>query len=263
MTNDEYQAFIEYLTREYLEPRLSRVRERWARHLRFEKWEHRERELRTATKLFRFASRECESVDEIYRTFRTKRLQEAADGLRAGVRFGSNLAEDAGILDCLESHYDEIVEGLTPEHLPAEDYRVLADLGSSTPEEDLQGILYILKRQARCAERPSRLSPNRWEEKPLIRHELERVEKELGRDAESIGDGEVQNESKAPRKQRRWFKGAGQIGQGAALTIANIGLAVGAISFPVSPETQTWGALTSATTGIGMVLTGVGELRGE
>ena len=68
---------------------------------------------------------------------------------------------------------------------------------------------------------------------------------------------------KAPMKSRRWFKGLGQIGQEAALSIANVALAVGVIRFPVSPETQTWGALASVATGIGTVLNGVGDLLNE
>jgi hypothetical protein len=68
---------------------------------------------------------------------------------------------------------------------------------------------------------------------------------------------------KTSKKSRRWFKGLGQIGQGAALSIANVALAVGVIRFPVSPETQTWGALASVATGIGTVLNGVGDLRSE
>lgn len=40
-----------------------------------------------------------------------------------------------------------------------------------------------------------------------------------------------------PRKPRV-FKGLGQLVQGAAMTLADVGLPVGAFPFPVSPETQ-------------------------
>jgi hypothetical protein len=36
-----------------------------------------------------------------------------------------------------------------------------------------------------------------------------------------------------------------------------------ATHLPVSPETQTWGAIASVATGIGTVLSGVGNLRNE
>jgi hypothetical protein len=68
---------------------------------------------------------------------------------------------------------------------------------------------------------------------------------------------------KIPKKSRRWFKGLGQISQGAALSIANIGLAINVFKLPVSPETKTWGAIASVTTGIGTVLNGIGDLRNE
>ncbi|HEY6250872.1 MAG TPA: hypothetical protein VI685_13005, partial [Candidatus Angelobacter sp.] len=65
------------------------------------------------------------------------------------------------------------------------------------------------------------------------------------------------------KKSRRWFKGLGQIAQGASLSIANVALAVGILKFPVSPETQTWGAVASVATGVATVLSGIGDLRGE
>ena len=66
-----------------------------------------------------------------------------------------------------------------------------------------------------------------------------------------------------PRKSRRWFKGLGQIAQGSALSIANVGLAMGAITIPVATETASWGAIVSSITGVGMVLNGIGEFWGE
>jgi hypothetical protein len=66
-----------------------------------------------------------------------------------------------------------------------------------------------------------------------------------------------------PKKSRRWFKGVGQIAQGSALSIADVALAIGVLHLPVSPETQSWGAIASVATGIGTILNGVGDLRNE
>jgi len=252
----DYRAYLEYLAREYIEPRLARVRDEWCHHFRFEKWTHHEHRLRRATKLLRFAYRDCETEDEIYRTLKGERIREAADAIRDGARFGKWLADEVGVLDCLDSHFDRILARLRVKHLPKEDLRVLAELGSTAPREDLEGIIYVL--------RTSRLRTiQHWSEKPLVRSEFERAQERLDSEVESLSTESKNSGDEPPKKKRRWFKGLGQVGQGAALTIANVGLAVGAFSFPVSPETQTWGALTSATTGLGMVLTGVGELRGE
>lgn len=66
-----------------------------------------------------------------------------------------------------------------------------------------------------------------------------------------------------PRKHRRWWKGLGQIAEGAALAVADVGIAVGAFKLPVSPETQTYGLVVSAAAGMGKIMNGLGDLRGE
>jgi hypothetical protein len=55
----------------------------------------------------------------------------------------------------------------------------------------------------------------------------------------------------------------GKIGRGAGISIGDVCLAAGILKFPVSLETQTWGAIVSATTGVAMIMDGIGELRGE
>ena len=54
---------------------------------------------------------------------------------------------------------------------------------------------------------------------------------------------ELASEQGSRRKERRWWKGIGQIVQGAAMSLADGALAVGALKFEVSDETKTWGAL--------------------
>ena len=98
------------------------------------------------------------------------------------------------------------------------------------------------------------------------RQQLRHVSEQVGsieKEFEKFRNSKQDRNGEPPKRSRRWFKGFGQIGQGAALSIANVALAIGAIHFPVSPETQTWGALASVATGIGTVFTGVGELRNE
>ena len=45
--------------------------------------------------------------------------------------------------------------------------------------------------------------------------------------------------------------------------MGNIGLAFDLLGFPVSAETKTWGSVVSVTTGVGLIMSGVGDLRGE
>jgi ferric-dicitrate binding protein FerR (iron transport regulator) len=130
-------------------------------------------------------------------------------------------------------------------------------MGSTNPEADLRGMIYVVKRRKEERRQMSREIP--------VSRQLERAEEELARTRKQFEESaeEEENNTEAPKKSRRWFKGLGQIAQGAAISIADIGIAIGMLHFPVSPETQTLGALVSTATGVGTVLNGIGELRNE
>ena len=59
------------------------------------------------------------------------------------------------------------------------------------------------------------------------------------------------------------LKGLGGIFRGALLTIVDATLILGLRGIPLPSENKTGGAEGSITTGIGSILTGCGELRGE
>lgn len=167
-------------------------------------------------------------------------------------------AEEIGFFSAIDSYFLEIVEGMKPEYFPNEDLQILRKLGSQEPESELRAIIYIIKKYSqkhrdefiyreisiakRCNE---------------IKNQIDEENKKF------FWMKNVNNMKNEDRPGKRWFKGLGQILQGAAISIANIGLAAGWLRFPVSPETQTYGAFVSVTTGVGLVLNGVGDLRGE
>jgi hypothetical protein len=125
------------------------------------------------------------------------------------------------------------------------------------PKSNLQGIIYLLKSRNKGKFRSS----NEKSVSHQLKYTVEKLSEAQSEFKET--DKELIEKKEKAKKSRRWFKGLGQIGQGAALSIGDIALAARMLTFPVSPETQTWGALVSATTGVGMILNGVGELRGE
>ena len=47
------------------------------------------------------------------------------------------------------------------------------------------------------------------------------------------------------------------------MSVADIALAAGALKFDVPDETRTWGTLVSVTAGVGTMMNGAGDLRGE
>ena len=100
-----------------------------------------------------------------------------------------------------------------------------------------------------------------------LRTQLTQIEERLEASAKQFSEfqeaAKKKGDTEPPKKSRRWFKGLGQIAQGAALSIADVALAVGALHFPVSPETQTWGAVASVATGVGTIFSGMGDLRSE
>lgn len=262
MTDDEYRAFLGYLFERYIRPRLGRVRRRFHHHM-MDEWDYHLDHARRAAHVLRFIEDHCDEdgVEDPYQTFTSERLARTVSDTRSSFHFANRVTEEGGFIDVLESHLQEIVRDLHPNHLPEADKEVFRDMGIHNPEVELQVLILQVKawgqRQSRNANELS------------IRQQLDRIDKIL-EEAEKCFQDRIklekdarENSPAAARKPRRWFKGLGQIAQGSALSIANVAMAVGALHFPVSPETQTWGAVASVTTGVGTVLNGVGDLRNE
>ena len=64
-------------------------------------------------------------------------------------------------------------------------------------------------------------------------------------------------------RRRKVFKGVGGIAQGALLTAVDVSLLAGWWALPLGPETAKVGSVVSIVTGIGTIMAGVGDLRGE
>jgi len=252
MSDDEYRAFLEYLFQSYVRYRLHGAEKYFERRRGHHYCHHELRRLRRAMHIIRYIQSYCDDTDEIYATFKKNVLRRVADDVRGAVYASDCLAEDFGFLDAIDAHYPEIVSGMKLEHFPEGELSVLRELGSEDPKRDIQAIIHILK---------ARQPPPRFQDQPSVRAGFSRSVKELSTAVNEMS--EEKNETEAPKKSRRWFIGLGQIAQGAALSIADIGLAAGIFPLPVSAETQTYGALVSTTTGVGMIMTGVGELQGE
>ncbi len=252
MHNDEYKAFLEYLFHTYIRDRLHRIERYWDGPHGGRMWHYETGRLRRAMHIIRYIQLHCDNDDDIYATFKAERLRRVVGDVRGRVLESQHLADAGGFLDAIDEHYAAIVAGMTLGHFPESELGVLRDLGSDDPTRDIQAMIHILK---------TRLPTSEFPDQPSVRTQLDRVEAKLSEALEAMRENEDQAE--APKKSRRWFKGLGQMAQGAALSLADIGLAAGVFQFPVSPETQTWGALVSTTTGVGMIMTGFGELRGE
>lgn len=254
MDEKEYEQFMAYLYNEYVRVRSSRLRKHfhpmeWGLMWGWE-WER----LSAASNLLRYINRHCHNEDEIYRTFTRERIVQLPDEIRDGARANNRMLEESGFMEAMDAYYDEIVDGMKMEHMPKQEIEVMRELGSSDPEAELTALMHIVK--SRCKTRQS------YNQEVRVSSRLKEIEKKLDHEHEQLKELKEEKE-KQPKKSRRWFKGLGQIAQGSALSIANVGLAMGAISIPVAAETAGWGAIVSSITGVGMVLNGVGEFRGE
>lgn len=258
MTDDEYRKFLSFLFERYMRPHIPRVRSRYRHHMEDE-WSYHLGHAQRAFPVFRYIENNCDDDDDVYGTFTLERLGRAVSNTRYSLNFSNNIAERSGFLDAFETYARDILNGLEPHHLPDADKDVLREMGIPNPEMEIEALILLAK-----------TSRDRWEHTARdvsIRQQLRDIEKRLERaekDFEEMKQAQKEtNLQPKMKKSRRWFMGLGKIGQGAALSIANVALAVGALNFPVSPETRTWGVIASVATGVGTILGGVGDLRNE
>jgi hypothetical protein len=258
MTDQEYAEFMSYLFERYVRPRLPRLRRHLDHHMKDDVHYHLGQAERSA-RIFRFIESDCDDDGDIYNTFQRERLARAISEAHYCLSFSNRITEEGGFLDAYEAHETEILQGLQLDHLPKADKEILREMGSINPDVELRGLVYLAKARVR------KDGPQNRE--GSVRQELKNCEKELEQAEQMFRKGsettELEPGQARPKKSRRWFKGAGLIAQGSALSIADVALAIGVLKLPVSPETQTWGAIASVTTGIGTVLNGVGDLRNE
>lgn len=258
MTDDEYRELLAILFERYVRPRLPRVRRRFRHHM-MEEWDYHLDQAERAAQVLRFIDSQINDDEEIYGTFTLQRLRSTVADTRNSLEFANRAMDEAGFLEIFDTHGSELLDGLAVQHLPDIDKEVIRNMGSLNPEAELAVLVLRAKRLRHRIDRSSG--------EVSTHQELRRTEERLAEAEKELGQAEKETKEGAnlpkPTKSRRWFKGLGQICQGAALSIANVALAAGVLRFPVSPETQTWGAVASVTTGVGTILAGVGDLRNE
>jgi len=253
----EYRRLLEFLYERHVRPHAPRMRDRFSHHMHDELSYHLWQAIR-GTRVIRFIETHCDSPEEVRQLFTLEGLRQAHYDVHNAAAFAERIMTDGGFLNAYEAGSVEILRGLRAEYLPAIDKDVLREIGTTDADMELHVLVQNAKGVLQSTGPNSReRSVSQQLKEVYVR--TEDAAKEIDRQVE-LGKAE---KAEPPKKSRRWYKGLGQIGQGAALTIANAGLAFGAIHIPVSPETQTWGALVSVVTGIGTILNGVGDLRNE
>jgi len=196
-------------------------------------------------------------------------LGQAQEGL---IRARSEL-QRTGHLSLLDDHLDAVMRGLDTEGLPAEESELLLMLGFShlaatiRNETDLLGSEWRNDvSRALPAAREYRHAPASGALDAAIQqvddHRRQRREAAQRQRERQPADSAKGNDEE-PRKTRKWWKGLGQVVEGASVATVNAGLAVGAFRVPVSPQTATYASVVSVGAGLGKIMSGVGDLWGE
>lgn len=253
--NESFEEFVRYIYRDHLERKLMDERRR---HFHFlEEWSYFIPRLTRAMHALRFIEGYFDEHEDIIGSLTPEMVDKTLDAVENGVRQNNRMTVETGIADVIQDYFAEIVSGMNVEHLPAEDLAVLAQSGSRDPHREATAIVHLLK------SRKERLLRDSQEIRFSGR--LERAAELIAqrRKEPRVMTNEPTNTKVKAPVNRRWFKGIGTICQGTLLSLTNISMAAGWWGIPLPIETKTVGAVISITSGIGTMLIGIGELRGE
>ncbi len=253
--SNEWEEFVRYIFHEHIERRLALSHPFFHHHL--EDYDYRLSRLLEATRALRFISDFARNDEDTLSIFTPEMLRRTVAEVRNGTVTNAELVVRTGIVDIIQDYFKEIVDGMSVDHFPEQDLTVLRQSGSTDPRGEIKAMVFLVK---------SRKEQLLFEgQEVCFGHRLEEAIGRIERIEGSL-PGETKEPSQSNRRQavkRATFKGIGSIAQGALMTITNVSLAAGFWKVPLPPETTSVGAVVSITSGIGTILTGIGELRGE
>ena len=255
--NNTYEEFIKHIYYEHIEKRLAPWKRRHWHHL--DDLGYEITGLTRSLRAIRFLQDYAESDEGLGGVFTPETLKNVVERVKYGVQNNNRIVVDTGVADVLQDYLKEIVEGMTAEHFPQADLDALRESGSSDARREIVAMVYLMKSRKEdwIRFRNDYRFSRRLEQ---AREEVERVAATLPKE---LPNAEEQRNDRPVTVKRAVFKGIGSIGQGALLTLTDVSLLAGMWGTSISAEQTTVGAVISITSGIEMILTGVGELRGE
>jgi hypothetical protein len=272
--NSEYEAYLKYLYDRDVAPAVSQFRMR----------DHpMEMELTFTYPLGRLAEADAmlrliAVTPDVYRTFHAQALARLIRETAGGVEQNSRVLSRLGVADILDSEYRTLAAGMRPEYLPADEAALLRSYGFPALADSLPGLVYLARAHADESapnQREIRLSAEmdnlaeRLRDAARDHERLGEIEEELAalKHAQKAGSAperqlpaekSLTDEAEAKKKSRRWWKGLGQVVSGAAVSLADTAFVAGPHVVVTGPA-----FLVSVTAGIGTIMQGAGDLRGE
>ncbi len=285
----ENEEFLEYLFKKHVKGRLSALWEYW-KPWKYP-WQHIKARLLKENSIIRHINGNCVSFDEVSETYRPERLEAMVRVVRGHARFNTKALEIAGILDCFDNHFNQIVRGFEIESYSQEELDLLHELGVADPRTELRGILLAIQSDSRPKE--SVTENLHWADKRLekaggmIAEEAEdsyqasdskpTSKASPKRKRSSITEGRFrtleldsdeeewthESEAKSGKRAMRTCKGIGEITIGVTMSLADLALALASFQRGVLTPHEVTTLFVSTGTGVGTIIKGIGELRSE
>jgi len=249
MTKDEWRELIKHIYYQSIEPKLRRRRKHFHPFEWFERYPHELERLMRAMRVIRFIEDNFDEDDDLTEYWKPEFLKRTLDDLSGGLHLNKSWVVETGISDSIEEFFEEIVDGMDVDDIPEQDLIALRQSGSQDPKQECQLSILRLKRKKEIVIKRKETSFSF-----TIKESVDRLERRKERLQKS-------NSNEPPKK--KLFKGLGTICKGAMLTVVDVSLVAGMWPTGLPTEATTVGAVVSLTTGIGDILIGVGEMRGE
>ena len=207
-------------------------------------------------KTIRYIDSVLRDDQDVTEVFSAQHLNQTLRDLVNGLRVVDHWIVQTGIADEVQRYYSEIVDRMEASDFPEIDVQLLRELGYETPQQEL---ILMIRRSKKLDKEFSSPNLNDRRQPDLSRSIEEAIEI-----LEARCTAEDDRESMGPtRPKRKWLKGLGAICKGSAFAIVDATLLGGFWNGVVPAHMASVGALVSISTGLGEILSGAGDLRGE
>jgi hypothetical protein len=209
MSSEEKKQFLRYVFHKYVQDRASETLEildkEGIRSMESRALERLRRAVRLlhAVSEFEFGH-DYEAWPESVITVRG--LIDAIRAIERGVELNNELLEQSGFMDALDAYFDELIDGIEFEFLPKQEVELLRSFGSTDPELDLQGFIYLLKS-------PSNKGIRSSENKLSVRQRLREVEEQLSKTQDNLRLQEKEKPVLPKKKSEGGSKGLDKSGK--------------------------------------------------
>ena len=197
-------------------------------------------------------------------------MKDTLQKVEWGLQSIKEVLEETGFPELLDEHLDTVMRGLDSAGLPNDEAAILEHLGFPALAGALRGQVDLMGFEWRNGTANGIGVAREYQDKPAskaidnaiaqVQGHYEERDEYFNAQQTPATAGPTETE---PRKQRRWWNGLSQIVEGAALAVADVALASGMFKIAIPDEAQRGATVISVGAGVGKIMGGIGDLRGE